>query len=414
MSSTTLRFLAHYAAARARLYWFELTPHFYRKFHLALALPRWREFSFYRSCTAFSTFPVMNKAQLIAHFPLLNRFAARYEECLEQGIAQERVRAPITKKFPFLVRLSSGTNGRRGVFLTTPKERLQKAATILAHSDFLNHRVPQKIALFLGTGDEQAVHKRLELRFFDLRQDLRAQLTELSAFRPTVLVGPPALLTALRLADPARNLRPATIVSVSDKLEKDEKLRLEEHFGQKVFEVYEANGGFLGISCREGTLHLNEDLHHFERRTVSDLSEAFEPVISDYFRHSQAFVRFHLDDVLVPQPSCPCGSKRQAIREIRGRANDVLIFGDTPVAPDFVRHAIQNQLASDLDFKVIQLSETQLRIQLAAEPPAEALARASRELRSYLGARGIEPPSFDWSFDLRRGLGDKRKRVERR
>jgi putative adenylate-forming enzyme len=414
----TLRFLARCAFARARLRWFELTPNLYRKFHLALALPRWREFPFYRSSTAFSTFPEMNKAQLISHFPLLNRFAARYEECLEQGIAQEKIRTRITTKFPFLVKLSSGTNGRRGVFLTTESERLQTAATILAHAEFLNIRKPQKIALFLAAGgppEEPIGYRHVALRFFDLSQHTHALLAELNQFRPTVLVGPPALLTALRIADPTRALRPATIVSVADKLEKQEKLRLEDHFASKVFEIYEANGAFLGISCREGTMHLNEDLLCFERQSVNDLSGAFEPVVSDYFRQSQAFVRFHLDDVLIPQPGiCQCGSKRQAIREIRGRADDVLLFGGTSVPPDFIHQTIQNQLASDLDFKVIQISESQLRIQLAFEPPAEALARASSELRSYLSARGIEPPSLDWSFDLRRGPGDKRKRVERR
>jgi putative adenylate-forming enzyme len=208
------------------------------------------------------------------------------------------------------------------------------------------------------------------------------------------------------------------VVSVADKLEKDEKTRLEAHFGRKLFEVYQATEGFLGISCRYGTLHLNEDLLHFERRFVDETRTAFEPVVSDYFRWSQAVVRFRLDDVLVPQDSCACGSRRQAIREVRGRADDVLWFtsrsgGRVAVWPDFVRHAIQNHLRLDLDFQVVQEGES-LRIRLEEEPAPELLALASSELRAFLGERGIEPPALDWSFGLRRGLGEKRKRVERR
>ena len=107
------------------------------------------------------------------------------------------------------------------------------------------------------------------------------------------------------------------------------------------------------------------------------------------------------------------------IREIRGRSDDVLVFttrsgARVAIAPDFVRHAIQNQLDRDLDFRVVQEGEARLQIQLEGEPGPAALARASSELRAFLGERGIEPPVLDWSFGLRRGLGDKRKRVERR
>ncbi|MGZ3738809.1 MAG: F390 synthetase-related protein [Bdellovibrionota bacterium] len=417
-------FFYHYLVAKLRLRWFEFAPDFYRKFHLALALPRWREFPFYRGINGgLESFPEMNKTKLLSNFVFLNRFGARYDECLEAGLAQEKSRDFLTTKLPYSIGLSSGTSGRCGVFLTTERERIRWAATILAHAGFLPLRKKQRVAFFLRANSplyEQAGGTRLQFRFFDLARDFRELLPELRAYNPTVLIGPPALLKAVREADGAERLtHPEVVVSVADKLEKDDRARLEAHFGRKIFEVYQATEGFLGISCREGLLHLNEDLHFIERRYIDDTRTAFEPLISDYFRHSQALVRFRLDDVLIPLGgTCACGSRRQAIREVRGRADDVLLFAGvngsiTAIPPDFVRHAIQNHLESDLDFKVIQ-DGTRLQIQLESEPAAAALARASNELRGFLASRGIEPPPLDWSFSLRRGLGDKRKRVERR
>jgi len=417
-------FFFHYVVAKLRLRWFELSPDLYRKFHLALALPRWREFPFYRGISGgIESFPEMNKTKLLSNFVFLNRFGARYETCLEAGLAQEKSRDFLAGKLPYSIGLSSGTSGRRGVFLTTERERIRWAATILAHAGFLSLRKKQRVAFFLRANSplyEQAGGMRLQFRFFDLARDFRELLPELRVYNPTVLIGPPALLKALREAEGVeKSVRPSVVISVADKLEKDDRARLEAHFGRKLFEVYQATEGFLGISCRAGTLHLNEDLHYIERRFIDDTKTAFEPVISDFFRHSQALVRFRLDDVLVPlNGTCSCGSKRQAIREVRGRADDVLLFAGvdgaiTAIPPDFVRHAIQNHLESDLDFKVIQ-DGTRLQIQLESEPAAAALARASTELRGFLASRGIEPPPLDWSFGLRRGLGDKRKRVERR
>lgn len=424
----TLLFLWYYATARLRRVWFELSPDLYRKFHLARSLPRWREFPFYRDAGAFPTFPEMSKARFLANFSSLNRFGATYEKCLETGLAQERSRDfLVAARAGYSVGLSSGTSGRRGVFLTTERERLRWAATILAHADFLPLFRRQRVAFFLRANSplyEQAGGARRRFRFFDLARPLRDLLPEVERYAPTVLIGPPALLSAIRQAK-SEALRPEVVISVADKLEKDVKRDLQAFFGRPLFEVYQATEGFLGISCRHGTLHLNEELHFFERVPGAGNEKppaaagdgAFEPLISDYFRSSQAIVRFRLDDVLVPQDSCACGSKRQAIREVRGRADDVLFFADesgrrVPVMPDFVRHAIQNHLAQDLDFKVVQ-SLGRLQIQLEKEPPAASLANASRELRAFLEERGIAPPCLDWSFDLQRGLGDKRKRVER-
>lgn len=417
-----LRFALHFLRARLRLFLFELSPAAYRRFQLAAALPRWRRFSFYRELGAFSSFPEMNKARMLAEFPRLNRHGLSYEACLAAGLAQESSRDFLGPQgLPYAVGLSSGTSGRRGVFLTSEHERLRWAATVLAAAPFLPLFRPSRVAFFLRSNSplyEEGGGVFLKFRYFDLSRDLSGLYDEAVAYAPTLLVAPPAVLVMLaEREEKERRLFPQAVVSVADRLTSDLRQRLRALFGAPIHEVYQATEGFLGITCARGTLHLNEDLFHLEKKDAG--GGAFEPVISDYFRSSQAFVRYHLDDVLVPRAEpCPCGSKRLALAEIRGRADDVLRLEgedgrERALLPDFVRQVLQNELKADLDFLVVQAEPGRLEIRLESRPGEAELAAAAEGLRKLFAGRGARPPEIAWSFTLRRSLGEKRKRVLR-
>lgn len=417
-----MRFLFYFLQAKARRFFFELSPAAYRRFQLAAALPRWRSFVFYREASGFAALPVMSKTRMLESFPALNRFGLAYERCLEAGLAQERSRDFLSPQgLPCAVGLSSGTSGRRGVFLTTEAERLRWAATLLASAPFLPIFRRSRVAFFLRSNSPLYAEGRgllLRFRYFDLSRTFEELLAELVAYSPTLLVAPPAVL-ALVLESEAKERKffPKAIVSVADKLPSDLREKLREFFGAPVHEVYQATEGFLGITCARGTLHLNEELFFLERKEST--GGGFEPVISDYFRSSQAFVRYHLDDVLVPLDGvCGCGSKRAALREILGRADDVLLLPgedgrERRLLPDFVRQAIQNELERDFDFLVCQGGPGALEIRLEERPPAEKLARMRASLEALIQAQGAKVPEIAWTFSLRRGLGEKRKRVLR-
>ena len=422
MVSKAALFALYFLQAKLRRFLFERSPAAYRRFQLAAALPRWRRFPFYRDLGAFASFPVINKARMLAEFPRLNRYGLSYEACLEAGLAQERSRDFLgAQGMPCAVGLSSGTSGRRGVFLTSERERLRWAATVLAGAPFLPLLRRSRVAFFLRSNSplyEEGGGVFLKFRYFDLSRDFGSLYGEAVAFAPTVLVAPPPVLAMLlEREERARKLFPKAVVSVADKLPADLRERLAAFFRAPVHEVYQATEGFLGITCARGTLHLNEELFYLEKRAAS--GGAFEPVLSDYFRASQAFVRYHLDDVLVPRAvPCPCGSKRLALAEIRGRADDVLWLegeGGREVAllPDFVRQLLQNELRADTDFLVVQEHPRRLEIQLPARPAEEQLLAVRTGLEALLRRHGALLPEIAWSFQLRRGPGEKRKRVAR-
>jgi len=365
----------------------------------------------------------MSKREQLENFSGLNAFGLSYQQCLESGLAAEKSRAfHGDANQAVSVGLSSGTSGRRGVFLTTPQERLRWAATILASARFLSLLEKHRVAFFLRANSplySEAGGTRLRFRYFDLSLPFPELASSLRDFAPTALIAPPAVLSLILQSEKAegRTLEPRVVVSVADRLEPALRAELAAHFGVVVHEVYQATEGFLGITCLEGTLHLNEELFYLEK-TNEEASGAFQPQLSDYFRRSQAFVRFHLDDVLLPLAEpCACGSKRLAIREIMGRADDTLLFTsrageERKIWPDFVRQAIQNSLHKDLDFRLVQ-SGAGLELQLAEEVSESCRKEMEAGIRVHLESQNIELPVLTWNFTLARPVGDKRKRVLR-
>ena len=79
---------------------------------------------------------------------------------------------------------------------------------------------------------------------------------------------------------------------------------------------------------------------------IDEGHERFHPVITDFSRTTQWFVRHRLNDVLrIDATPCPCGRKMTSLIAIEGRAEEVLWLPDgqgglAAVFPDTVRQAI--------------------------------------------------------------------------
>src|SRR5690606_2214673 len=150
---------------------------------------------------------------------------------------------------------------------------------------------------------------------------------DLAAFAPTVLAAPPHVLVAtIRcLRELHSPLRAERVISVAEVLDPIDRRAIEEHFGVRVEQIYQATEGFLGATCAHGVLHLNEDYVLFEREWLDAARTRFVPVITDLYRESQPVIRYRLNDVLVPAAApCACGSPLLAIDRIEGREDDVL------------------------------------------------------------------------------------------
>jgi len=307
------------------------------------------------------------------------------------------------------VGLSSGTSGRQGVFLTSPAERARWAGTMLAKALPTGVRKGARVALVLRAGGPlyAAVDGPVAFRFLDLYAPVDRLVAEIESFSPTVLAAPPGLLDLLagRL-----RARPGLVYSIADVLDPDVERRITDAFGVRVGQIYQATEGFLGITCPQGRMHLNEDLAVIETEPVGP--GRFVPVITDLYRQSQAIIRYRLEDVLVEGEACDCGSPMRLIARIEGRHDDVLQLprtqslsgrtqslsgrvrsttgqaqGTVAVFADLVRGAVLG-VDGVRDFTATQ--DAADRIVLTVDP-AERWQAAADSLRVALATQGVAP-----------------------
>lgn len=410
------RILAAYAGSRLFLRTVRTRDRLERwqRRRLRRTLDRARQtFPFYRDVPAggLEAFPVLDKAAWLAAFRDLNAPGLALEECRRIAVEAERRRDFSRLEGDLAVGLSSGTSGRQGVFLVSPRERARWAGVLLARA--LPGRLlgrTERIALFLRAGSplySTLATGRIRFRYFDLRRPLAGLLPEIEAFDPTVLAAPPQILGLLAAALAERRLRlaPRRVFSVAEVLDPHDESRIRAAFARPVHQIYQAAEGFLGITCEAGRIHLNEDLLVVEKEYVDRATGRFVPVITDLHRRTQAILRFRLGDVLVESPApCPCGSPFLAIDRIEGRFDDVLALPSrggrlAPLFADYVTRAVLGASPAIADFRCDQDAPGSLVLALDVAPRADnadagaAFAEASGALARLCAELGLVPPA---------------------
>ena len=381
---------------------------------LRQALDRARKtFPFYRGVPAggLEAFPVLDKAAWLAAFQGLNAPGLALEECRRIAVEAERSRDFSRLEGDLAVGLSTGTSGRQGVFLVSPRERARWAGVLLARA--LPGRLlgkTERIALFLRAGSplySTLATGRIRFRYFDLRRPLAELVPEVEAFDPTVLAAPPQILRLLAAALEERRLRlaPRRVFSVAEVLDPHDEARIRAAFSQPVHQIYQASEGFLGITCDAGRIHLNEDLMVVEKEYVDRATGRFVPVITDLHRRTQAILRFRLGDVLVESRApCPCGSPFLAIDRIEGRFDDVLALPSAisdggrlaPLFADYVTRAVLGASPAIADFRCEQDAPGSLVLALDVAAGADvgaSFAEASGALVRLCAELGMLPPA---------------------
>lgn len=147
-----------------------------------------------------------------------------------------------------------------------------------------------------------------------------------------------------------------------------DKKNIEAVFQQPVHQIYQATEGFLGTTCKHGTLHLNEDLLVIQKKYIDETSGRFQPIITDFNRTTQPILRYLLNDMLIEKKQpCPCGSLFTAIECVEGRSDDIFYLqsvsgGYVTIFPDFIRKEIISANANIREYFVIQHSLSDIEI----------------------------------------------------
>lgn len=393
--------------------------------------PFYRELWGERPLNEWRQFPTIDKAVMMEHFDRLNTAGIRKEEAMAIALEAERTRNFQSRIGNITVGLSSGTSGSRGLFLVSDREQAAWAGAVLAKLLPGPIWKAEKIAFFLRANSElyESVRRgRLQFEYFDLLDPIEQHVERLEVYRPGIIAAPPSVLRLLAEEKRAGRLRaqPHLVISVAEVLDPLDKQAIEGAFGLPVHQVYQCTEGFLGSSCRYGTLHLNEDIVHIEKEYVpgENAGRTFVPIITDFSRTTQPIIRYRLNDLLTEAGKpCPCGSVFTAIERIEGRSDDIFYLEHeqtrklVPIFPDFITRAVLAASSEIEEYRVIQQDARSVHIELDVAAGADR-EEAERQVAASIGVllRSMHCRIPDFTFAAYSFVPGPRKlrRVERR
>ncbi len=335
------------------------------------------------------SFPVMTPRDVRERFNDWNTLGLM--RAIAHAAAEEAERGGAGKVAPGVsAGFSTGTSGSRGIFLANREERArylgQALAKLLPWDGLLR---PRRIALCLRA--DSALYRDVknagpfQFRFFELARPVGDWIGELEEFDPHVFIAPSHVLAELsgRTEDQLELPSLQRLFYGAEPMGDDERVWVERQLGMRPDPIYQATEGFLGASCRYGTLHLNEDSLIIERTPVAGTNR-FMPIVTDLRRTTQPMVRVQLDDLIeVMDEPCLCGSPLLAVRGVEGRVRDVWRWGGVVVAPRDVVTAVVMAVGPAVEWRAVA-GPSGVVIEAATNAQAAAAA-----LTTLLQQRGV-------------------------
>jgi putative adenylate-forming enzyme len=259
------------------------------------------------------------------------------------------------------------------VFMVSRQEQRKWAGIMLARvltgkmiRQLLLGRQPLKVAFFMRANSNlytTLASRRIDFRFYDLLGGLEQHLSALPVHDPDILVAPSRILgkIAALVLEKKLQLHPSKVIAVAEVLEPDDRQYIEQAFGGMVHQLYQCTEGFLAATCEQGVLHLNEEFIHVEPEWLDAEHTRFVPIITDFTRSTQHFIRYRLNDILrVREQPCTCGNAALALAAIEGRCDDTLWLPEQhgnalkALYPDTIRHAISIAPQALPDYRIEQ------------------------------------------------------------
>lgn len=303
---------------------------------------------------------------------------------------------------------STGSSGRRGLFVTSAAERGGWVGHILARllaADAMFR--PTRIALCLRAdnqlyGDIGAAGP-FRFLFVGLEVPARERFDRLQAFAPDILIAPPQVLADLaRRTDRPWPLR--RLFYGAEPMGEAERGWIGAALGVRPNPIYQATEGFLGAACRLGTLHLNEDVLIIEREPVPG-TDRFLPIVTDLRRTTQPMIRVRLPDLLESLATpCPCGSPLTAVQPVEGRLEDLWRWSGTVICPREVEAVVSAAVGPEQDWRVVASPGG---VTVEANPAKVEGARTA--VATLLATHGVKVPVTAGGLPKQDGV--KRRRV---
>jgi putative adenylate-forming enzyme len=340
-----------------------------------------------------SVLPRMTKTEMMAQFDRINTVGLHRDELVTFRMEQERSGSNHLYRGRYAVGLSSGTSGNKVLTVLSPGERLRYSALLWARSGIPRDLADPRVLFALRTNNPaftEITALGVHLVYVDYFVPVDALVDRVNREQLNVLAGPPSLLGML--AERSNDVRApiACVISYAEELDDSARRHLEAAFGAPVVEIYQGAEGMLGVTCQEGSLHLNEDCTIVELDDAGDtIGAARRAVVTDLYRHTQPFLRYELNDLIeVDDRPCPCGSAFRRLRRVHGRADSILRLpaadgGTVLLMPDYVRRAANEASDAVLEYQVVQWDDADLEVRLHLAPDADRVG-VERAVRSNL------------------------------
>lgn len=346
----------------------------------------------------------------------------------------------------YRVMASSGTTGRRGVFVFSRADWLVNLANFARITEQLlevHPRLPRVRAASVAATDPLHISARTSVAAgvgvnrvlrLDARQPLAELVDELNAFQPQVLFGYPSILALLAEEQQTGRLRvqPAKVTTVSEVRTPDMEQKITEAWGVSPFNWYGiSEGGVLAADCAHHQgMHIFEDLFILENvdaegRPVPDGVVGAKVLLTNLFNRTQPVIRYEISDmVALDSEPCPCGRSLRRTVLIEGRTSEILRLpgaegGIVAVHPFAIESAFTG-MTDVRQYKVVHEGDV-LRILVIPRPQVDAkgiVDRIRQAVNGALVAAGARPTAIhvDLVAALARdqGHGAKFKLIESR
>jgi phenylacetate-CoA ligase len=225
---------------------------------------------------------------------------------------------------------SSGTSGRRGVFVYSRDEWTWQLGNFLRLQDTLGvkPRLPRRLRVATvsatsplhmtsryGMSLDIGLHRVLRL---DAREPTDELVARLERFRPDALIGYPSALALVAHERP--RIAPTILATTSEVRTPEMTAAIRDAWGAEPFDIYGITEcGIFAADCEEHAgLHVYDDLAWIEY-------ESGRMLVTPLYTRTQPLIRYAMSDLVEVDPEpCPCGRTTPRWRGVEGRADDIL------------------------------------------------------------------------------------------
>jgi putative adenylate-forming enzyme len=364
----------------------------------------------------FFGLPTVNKTLMMENLSEYNTLGFKKEDLIDFALEVEKTRNFGIRFHDVNIGMSSGTSGNKGIVITTKEEENYIKAMYLSRLTF---PAKEKIncAFILRVSSPAFNYNKLgnRLTYISQLQPIENMVRQLNELSPNIVSAPPSMLKILAKEAENGNLKisPKLLYSYAEVLYPDVKKYLGDVFNCRILEIYQGSEGYYGVTCKEGSLHVNEDMVFLELLeqdgNPTPLGDpCYRLLVTDLHKKSQPMIKYEINDIItLSKRKCRCGSNFRIIEKIQGRSDDLFwgirkgINKEQFIFQDYISRAIISTSGDIEEFQAIQEKYTEIILRIKMKNGSSHLKigdELARAIKSVFSKYDCEEPEVTVIF----------------